>query len=184
MNPEPRFQRQLPRSRVIRAMRAIILDGLRAGTRWRDRDQLWDVMATTAWIRQAAASQELFLSVILATRNRARVLSRAIDSVLQQVHERWELIVVDDMSTDHTRDTIGAYSDGRIQVVSGPGRGPAAARNTGLAAARGDVVAYLDDDNCLDPLWLRGVAWAFARYPDTALLYGARVMLHRSQGKG
>src|SRR2546425_10938155 len=107
MSPEPRFQRPLPRSPVIRATRTTFIDSLRAVTRWRDKDQLWDIMATTAWIQQAAGSQELFLSVILATHNRARVLPRAIDSVLRQVHERWELIVVDDMSTDHTQRPIG-----------------------------------------------------------------------------
>ena len=48
------------------------------------------------------------------------------------------------------------------------------ARNIGLAAAKGSVIVYLDDDNVMDANWLRAVAWAFTRLPDVAFLYGAR----------
>ncbi len=54
-------------------------------------------------------------------------------------------------------------------------RGVGAARNTGLSAARGEYVCYLDDDNVMRPLWLKAVAWAVKRQPDIELLYGARL---------
>ena len=54
--------------------------------------------------------------------------------------------------------------------------GESAARNLGLETATGAIITFLDDDNLMDPGWLHAVAWAFERWPDTQVLYGARII--------
>ena len=89
----------------------------------------------------------LKVSIIMPTYNRAYIIKNAIDSVYQQYHSNWELIIIDDGSTDNTRDVISQYNDSRIKVISGQHRGVSAARNLGLKAATGDYIFYLDSDN-------------------------------------
>lgn len=90
------------------------------------------------------------VSVVLPTRNRARLLDRAISSVLRQSVGDLELIVVDDGSTDDTASVLAACQarDSRVRAIrpDPAGRGASAARNAGIAAARGEFVAFLDDD--------------------------------------
>lgn len=88
------------------------------------------------------------VSVVIPAYNRAGTLGRAIDSVRGQEVADWELIVVDDGSGDGTATVAEAYGDARIRLVRHPAnRGAAAARNTGIAAARGRYVAFLDSDD-------------------------------------
>lgn len=90
------------------------------------------------------------VSVILPTRNRADLLPRATSSVLGQTFQELELIVVDDASTDHTREVLAglAEADPRVRTVHLPEPGgAAAARNRGIEQARGELVAFLDDDD-------------------------------------
>jgi glycosyltransferase involved in cell wall biosynthesis len=90
------------------------------------------------------------VSVIIPTYNRAGVIQRALDSVLAQTFQDWEIIVVDDGSTDDPA-TIEKYC-GQIRLIRHPqNRGAAAARNTGIAAAGGQFVAFLDSDDCWHP---------------------------------
>ena len=90
------------------------------------------------------------VSVIIPTFNRAAVLGRAMDSVLGQTYPHFELIVVDDGSTDQTRDLV-VSCDATIRYLYQPNQGPAAARNAGIAAARFDLLAFLDSDDCFVP---------------------------------
>lgn len=92
--------------------------------------------------------------MILPTYNRAYVLWKAISSVLAQTEYNWELIVVDDGSTDNTPRVVEEFNDDRIRYIRSANLGPAAARNTGLAAARAPYVAYLDSDNTWHPAFL------------------------------
>lgn len=87
------------------------------------------------------------ISIIMPTYNRAYIIKNAIDSVYQQFHSNWELIVIDDGSTDNTRDVISQYNDSRIKVISGRHKGVSAARNLGLKASTGTYIFYLDSDN-------------------------------------
>ena len=134
---------------------------------------------TTEWVRRAEIDTGPLLSVVTATRNRADLLTRAVDSVRAQVYENWELVIVDDGSTDDTPGRLAEWTatDPRIVAVAGGGGGGnvGAARNAGLAAAQGQFVCYLDDDNIMEPLWLKAVAWSMARNPSTDLFYGARL---------
>jgi glycosyltransferase involved in cell wall biosynthesis len=102
-------------------------------------------------------------------------LARAIESVLRQVHQSWELLVVDDGSVDDTGAVLEAVDDPRVRVFASGGEGDVIARNVALERATGEVIAYLDDDNIMLPLWLKAVAWAFERHPDDHFLYGARI---------
>ena len=90
------------------------------------------------------------VSIVIPTYNRAAYLPDAIGSVQRQSISDWELIVVDDGSTDGTLDLLAplAAADGRIRVVSNRRRcGPAGARNSGIAACRAEWVAFLDSDD-------------------------------------
>ena len=94
-------------------------------------------------------SKNPLVSVILPTYNRGWILTEAIDSVLAQDYKNYELIVVDDGSTDNTREILDVYGQDII-VLRQANNGVSAARNRGIAAAGGQLVAFLDSDD----LWL------------------------------
>jgi glycosyltransferase involved in cell wall biosynthesis len=88
------------------------------------------------------------VSVIIPTYNRAPLLPRALDSVLAQTYADFEVLVVDDGSSDATAEVLARYSDDRVRVLRHPvNRGVGAARNFGLREARGDFIAFLDSDD-------------------------------------
>jgi glycosyltransferase involved in cell wall biosynthesis len=89
------------------------------------------------------------VSVLIPTYNRAYIVCRAIESVLAQTYPDIEVIVVDDGSTDDTRERIARFGDA-VRYIYQQNAGLAAARNTGLAAARGEFIALQDSDD----LWL------------------------------
>lgn len=89
------------------------------------------------------------VSAIIPTYNRAHIICEAVDSVLTQTYPDIEVIVVDDGSKDDTLARLQQYGD-KIRVISQANAGPAAARNRGIADARGDLVAFLDSDD----IWL------------------------------
>jgi len=91
------------------------------------------------------------VSVIIPAYNRAGCLREAVDSVLAQEFRGFELIVVDDGSTDATPQLLREY-DGSIRVLRQENRGVSAARNAGIAASRGELIAFLDSDD----IWLPG----------------------------
>lgn len=86
------------------------------------------------------------VSVIIPTWNRAREVREAIDSVLAQTYRPIEVIVVDDGSTDETPAVLGSYGDA-IRTIRQENRGVSAARNAGIAAASGELIAFLDSDD-------------------------------------
>ncbi|HLV05620.1 glycosyltransferase [uncultured Georgenia sp.] len=112
--------------------------------------------ALKAELRQVPLGDEPLVSVVLPTKDRAAVLPDAVRSVLAQTYRRWELIVVDDGSRDETPEVLARFTDDpRVRVVTHEtNRGVAAARNSGLAAATGEYVAYLDSDNTWEPDFL------------------------------
>jgi glycosyltransferase involved in cell wall biosynthesis len=92
-----------------------------------------------------------FFTVVIPTHNRSGLLKRAVFSVLSQTFERFELIIVDDHSTDDTPSVAGSFSDPRIQyVINYRTKGACGARNVGIFLAKGEWVALLDDDD----VWL------------------------------
>lgn len=90
----------------------------------------------------------LLVSVVIPTHNRPELLARAIESVRRQTHEQLEIIVVDDGSRDDTRRVVETFADARIRYLRHEtSRGGGAARNTGVLAATGQFIAFLDDDD-------------------------------------
>lgn len=89
------------------------------------------------------------VSVVIPTFNRAKVVTRAIDSVLEQTYRNREVLVVDDGSTDDTADVLRSYRD-RIVYIQQKNTGPSAARNRGIRESKGEFIAFLDSDD----LWL------------------------------
>jgi glycosyltransferase involved in cell wall biosynthesis len=94
------------------------------------------------------SSADPLVTVLLPTYNRATCLDGAIQSVINQTYPEWELIIIDDGSTDETQNVLQKYlSHPRIQIVKTENRGQAAALNYGLAIAHGEYVAFLDSDD-------------------------------------
>jgi len=110
------------------------------------------------------------VSVIIPTYNRAASIGEAIESALAQAYPAMEIIVVDDGSTDDTRQSI-AHRYPQVRYFHQENGGVARARNRGIREARGEFIAFLDSDD----LWLPGkiekqVA-CFKQYPDVGLVY-------------
>jgi glycosyltransferase involved in cell wall biosynthesis len=124
------------------------------------------------------------ISVVLPVHNRADVLKRAIQSVLDQRLKAWELIVVDDGSRDESVAVAKSFGDERIKIVElGENRGGNAARNTGVRAATARLVAFLDSDDTYLPEKLEAVVAEFDRNPDLDLLVDSFVKIQPSGGR-
>ena len=88
------------------------------------------------------------VSVIIPTYNRAHLIARAILSVLNQTFQDFELIIVDDSSTDNTEEVVNNFNDKKIRYIQHKvNKGGAAARNTGIKAAKGEFIAFQDSDD-------------------------------------
>ena len=122
-------------------------------------------------------------SVIMPVYNHAHYLERAVQSVIAQTCDDWELIIVDDGSTDGSGGLVDrlAARDGRIRVLHQANAGPAAARNAGLAVARGPWLAYLDSDDLYLPDTLEHYRRFIQTHPDVRFIHGYR---HRIDADG
>jgi Glycosyl transferase family 2 len=116
------------------------------------------------------------VSVIMPTWNRAGIVGDAIRSVQAQYFADWELIVIDDGSSDETENVLASFAgDARIRYVKRSHAGPCIARNYGLSIARGSLVAYLDSDNLWYPGFLAAAVRVFVSRPDVDCAYGALI---------
>lgn len=120
------------------------------------------------------------VSVIIPTYNRADMVSDAIESVIAQSCADWELIVVDDGSTDNTPQVVGAFNDTRIKYLYQPNKGLPGARNTGIRASSGACVAFLDSDDLFLPGKLQQQAAFLAAHPDVGLVAGGHIEVDRT----
>ncbi len=98
-------------------------------------------------VKDDGALPEPLFSVVIPIYNRAHLVGRAISSVLAQSCQEFEIILVDDGSTDNLRSTLKFIEDPRIRLICQPNRGASAARNHGIDLARGKFVAFLDSDD-------------------------------------
>ncbi len=114
----------------------------------------------------------LRFSIIIPTYNRADLLKEAIDSVLKQTYENWELIIVDDGSIDHTKEVVISYQDARIHYHYQLNKERSAARNKGVDLSKGDYICFLDDDDIYDKEYLQEFNNGHIDYPDNILRTG------------
>jgi hypothetical protein len=99
------------------------------------------------------------VSVIVPLYNKARFVQRSLDSIRAQTWTDFELLVVDDGSTDESAEVVAGYTEPRLRLIRQANAGPGAARNRGLAEARGEYVAFLDaDDEWLPEFLARSLA--------------------------
>lgn len=111
-------------------------------------------------------------SIVMPAYNTERFIGEAIDSVIAQTEPDWELIVVDDGSTDATAAVVAGIEDGRIRMMKQPNAGVSAARNTGMESAGGRFVLFLDSDDRMRPDALRRLGAAQDASPDICVAYG------------
>lgn len=115
------------------------------------------------------------VTVVIPTRNRLPFLREAVTSVLAQNWQSWELIVVDDASSDETSTWVSNLNDERVACIRLDVHGErSAARNRGLAGAAAPAVLFLDDDDRLRPGALRALASALERAPEAIAAVGAK----------
>ncbi|MCK5096853.1 MAG: glycosyltransferase [Desulfobacteraceae bacterium] len=112
------------------------------------------------------------VSVVIPTYNRKDIISRAIESVRNQTYKNYEIIIVDDGSTDGTVDYIKNHYNNKIHCISQENQGASSARNKGISEAKGKYIAFLDsDDEWVDSKLTTQVAF-LEENPEIALLCG------------
>jgi glycosyltransferase involved in cell wall biosynthesis len=117
------------------------------------------------------------VSIVTSTYMRADMVKRAIESVLAQTYTQWEMCVVGDCTPDHTDEVVASYGDARLRFYnlkekSPPGSHGAIAKNHAIfQMARGDYIAYLDDDDCYRPDYLQVMMGYMASHPEADMLY-------------
>lgn len=115
----------------------------------------------------------VLISAIICTHNREEYLGAAIDSLLNQQFAEFEVIVVDNASCDRTSDIVQQrLADPRLRYVYEPNLGLSVARNTGAQAAKGEILAYLDDDAEASPTWLATIYQAYQANEKLAIAGG------------
>jgi glycosyltransferase involved in cell wall biosynthesis len=119
-----------------------------------------------------------FVSVVVPTRNRANLLSDALGSLVEQDYpaDRYEILAVDDGSIDDTPSVVEAlaqaHSKPRLSLLRQPPRNQNAARNRGVSEAKGELIAFLDDDELAPANWLSGLVAGSMRHPDADVVGG------------
>ncbi|WP_167748913.1 glycosyltransferase [Cellulomonas sp. HD19AZ1] len=149
--------------------------------------ETWDDAAEAALLVEVRASTpkpDSLVSVVMPVKDRVHQVGAAIASIQAQTHRHTEILVVDDGSTDGTWDLVRrlAQEDARITVLRSDGVGVCSARNTGLRAATGEYVAFLDSDNAWRPYFVETMLRVMAR-DGLSAAYAATV-LHGRENAG
>ena len=122
-----------------------------------------------------------FFTIIIPTYNRAHTLRTPIDSILAQSCQDWELIIIDDGSTDDTRELVASYSDVRIRYVWQENQKESAARNHGIRLAEGEWVCFQDSDDEYLPNHLEILYNAIKEHPDYKILKSGLIIYENGQ---
>jgi len=130
--------------------------------------------------KPAVSDKAPTVSVVIPTYQRRELVKRAVASVLAQTYRDFELIVIDDGSTDGTGEALAPLGDS-IRYEWQPNRGLSAARNAGLRLARGSIVAFLDSDNRWLPDHLAVITRALDEHPDAVLAVTVPWMSHQNE---
>ena len=117
------------------------------------------------------------VSVYMVTYDMERFIRQAIDSVLAQTYRNFELLIVDDGSTDKTKEIVAAYSDNRIRYTRKPHKNFAAGMNTAISQAKGEYLAGADADDFLAPDYIEKLLTCAQQHPETDYFYPAKLTL-------
>jgi len=112
------------------------------------------------------------ISVVIPTYNRAHIVGEAIDCVLSQTEQSFEIVIADDGSSDDTKNIIDAFGDGRIKYHYKENGGVSSARNMGISKATGDYIAFLDSDDLWQKKHLELMCKALEENSDFGAAYG------------
>lgn len=115
------------------------------------------------------------VSVVIPCYNQAHFLGEAIESVVNQAYRRFEIIVVDDGSLDHTAEIVGRFPG--VRYIRQENQGLASARNSGIQVSRGQHLVFLDADDRLLPIALDAGLDCFATHPECAFVSGAHIRI-------
>jgi glycosyltransferase involved in cell wall biosynthesis len=127
------------------------------------------------------------ISIIICTRNRSVSLGRTLESIrvlTSPPDTTWELVVVDNNSSDDTRAVVERFAEGfgqSVKYVFEERRGLSCARNAGLRRARGEIIAFTDDDMVVEREWLVHIAQQCAAHPSVAMYFGQTSVMHPNQ---
>ncbi len=121
------------------------------------------------------------VSVVIPAYNQAQFLGQAIQSVLEQRYQNLEIIVVNDASTDNTPQVAAQFKDSRLKYIThSQNRGLPAARNTGMRASKGEIIALLDSDDIFPPDKLQVNVDFLREHPEIGVTYNPRFNLNHS----
>jgi GT2 family glycosyltransferase len=118
--------------------------------------------AITASINPTSKS----FSVVVCSYNGAKTIGQCLEALMQLRYDNYEVIVVDDGSRDNLAEIVSRY---RVRLIRTPNKGLSSARNTGMNAARGEIIAYIDDDAYPDADWLNYLSYAFTHSNHSAI---------------
>ena len=116
-------------------------------------------------------NKKIFFSIIIPTHNRETFFKKAVDSVLAQTYSDFELIIIDDGSTDKTKRLALSYSDKRVNYIYQSNHGISFSRNKGVKASQGDFIAFLDSDDSWVPEKLKKTVEYINKYPDIKIFH-------------
>mgnify|MGYP000225793700 CR=1 FL=1 len=124
------------------------------------------------------------ISIVTPTYNRSEFLAEAVNSVLGQTYSNFELLIIDDGSTDDTRELVASYQqDPRIRYFYQSNQGQSVARNRGIAESAGDFICFLDSDNAWLPKKLERSLLEFQRFPETQVVYGDSILIDENSAE-
>ncbi len=118
-----------------------------------------------------------YFSVVIPVFNVSDYIQQTLESVLGQTYSNFEIIVVNDGSTDGTLEKLSIYNDSRMRVITTTNKGVSAARNTGIETAKGKYIAFLDGDDVWNKYHLEYAANAFLRFPNI-VWYSSRYIIN------
>ena len=122
--------------------------------------------------------------MIIPVYNRAHLITKAINSVIQQNYSNWEIILVDYCSTDNIKEVISNFKDERIRFYELPvNKGNAGARNEGVRRSKGDYIFFLDSDDEMEVKCLKLFSELINSKPRTKFAFGGYYILNTETGR-
>jgi len=123
----------------------------------------------------------MLISVVIPSYNSAKLISAAIESVLSQTYQHFEIIIIDDGSSDNTETVVKSFTDSPVQYYYQNNAGPADARNNGIKKSKGEYIAFLDADDKWYPQKLELQLKVFENNENVCLVYTAMQNIEEGQ---